>query len=221
MELELKVTRRSISAHWFLNVFLVLAAAVIILEIIVCLGIQSRYYNSVYSAAREYTKDLSLLATCERENFSNTAKEFIEEFDHKDKLEIQIIDRSGTVIFASNGFEPTTEEMPDYKSAIEDGGPVKWVGKNAAGEKVMAETTILTDFGKGSNGAVRWVVSLDPADSRILITCLICVLIGVFVFNHKNHRRGCCSWHNGVCGCSDNGRIICCDGTYSPSCRCR
>ena len=32
-------------------------------------------------------------------------------------------------------------------------------------------------------------------------------------------RRGCCSWHGGVCGCS-GGRAVCCDGTYSPSCGC-
>ncbi len=35
-------------------------------------------------------------------------------------------------------------------------------------------------------------------------------------------RRGCCSHHGGVCGCdSSTGRIVCCDGTLSPSCMCR
>lgn len=32
-------------------------------------------------------------------------------------------------------------------------------------------------------------------------------------------RRGCCSWHGGVCGCR-NGRTVCCDGSLSPSCTC-
>jgi len=32
-------------------------------------------------------------------------------------------------------------------------------------------------------------------------------------------QSGCCSWHNGVCGCA-NGRVVCCDNTYSPSCKC-
>ena len=32
-------------------------------------------------------------------------------------------------------------------------------------------------------------------------------------------QRGCCSWHKGVCDCKD-GRTVCCDGTYSPSCGC-
>lgn len=34
-----------------------------------------------------------------------------------------------------------------------------------------------------------------------------------------DEKRGCCSWHGGVCGCSV-GRAVCCDGTVSPSCGC-
>jgi hypothetical protein len=34
-------------------------------------------------------------------------------------------------------------------------------------------------------------------------------------------KRGCCSWHGGVCDCGSNGRVICCDNTYSPSCTCK
>ena len=32
-------------------------------------------------------------------------------------------------------------------------------------------------------------------------------------------QRGCCSHHGGVAGCS-NGRIVCNDGSYSPTCTC-
>lgn len=40
-------------------------------------------------------------------------------------------------------------------------------------------------------------------------------------YNSKNsiQRRGCCSWHGGVCGCV-GGRAKCCDGTLSPTCGC-
>lgn len=34
-------------------------------------------------------------------------------------------------------------------------------------------------------------------------------------------KSGCCSWHQGVCDCGSNGRVICCDGSYSPSCTCK
>lgn len=33
-------------------------------------------------------------------------------------------------------------------------------------------------------------------------------------------QQGCCSWHGGVCGCQ-YGRVVCCDGSYSPSCTCK
>jgi len=32
-------------------------------------------------------------------------------------------------------------------------------------------------------------------------------------------KRGCCSWHGGVCGCK-NDRAVCCDGQFSPTCGC-
>lgn len=35
----------------------------------------------------------------------------------------------------------------------------------------------------------------------------------------KMARSGCRSWHGGVCGCI-GGRVVCCDGTFSPSCTC-
>lgn len=33
------------------------------------------------------------------------------------------------------------------------------------------------------------------------------------------YGRGCCSYHGGQCDCS-GGRVVCCDGSLSPSCRC-
>jgi hypothetical protein len=32
-------------------------------------------------------------------------------------------------------------------------------------------------------------------------------------------HRGCCSHHQGVCGC-EGGRAKCCDGSLSPTCGC-
>ena len=34
-------------------------------------------------------------------------------------------------------------------------------------------------------------------------------------------QRGCCSWHGGVSGQCYQGRVVCNDGTLSPSCRCQ
>lgn len=34
-------------------------------------------------------------------------------------------------------------------------------------------------------------------------------------------RSGCCSWHGGMSGQCYMGRVVCNDGTLSPSCTCR
>ena len=41
----------------------------------------------------------------------------------------------------------------------------------------------------------------------------------IFASAEEALQSGCCSWHGGVCGCS-NGRKTCCDGETSPSCSC-
>ena len=41
----------------------------------------------------------------------------------------------------------------------------------------------------------------------------------VFNMDPNAARSGCCSHHEGVCGCQSN-RAFCCDGTLSPSCGC-
>lgn len=43
--------------------------------------------------------------------------------------------------------------------------------------------------------------------------------INFWDFEQQIARSGCCSHHGGVCGCS-GGRVVCCDGIYSPSCTC-
>ncbi|MBQ6477696.1 MAG: G5 domain-containing protein [Bacilli bacterium] len=51
-----------------------------------------------------------------------------------------------------------------------------------------------------------------------LVVCFLllvsCLPINIYA------RRGCCSHHGGVAGCSSSGRQICNDGSLSPTCTC-
>lgn len=49
---------------------------------------------------------------------------------------------------------------------------------------------------------------------------MLCLSIFIFLPFSVQARRGCCSHHGGVAGCSSSGRQICSDGTLSPSCTC-
>jgi len=51
---------------------------------------------------------------------------------------------------------------------------------------------------------------------------LIILLFLPFNLQSRRGNQGCCSWHGGVAGCDESvGRLVCKDGTYSPSCGCR
>ena len=51
-------------------------------------------------------------------------------------------------------------------------------------------------------------------------TKLILVCIILLAPLRVSATKGCCSHHGGVSGCSSSGRLVCNDGTLSPSCTC-
>jgi hypothetical protein len=54
-----------------------------------------------------------------------------------------------------------------------------------------------------------------------LIFFIVISFLFLTFWNISFAKRGCCSWHGGVNHCdTTTGRIICNDGTYSPSCMC-
>jgi len=61
----------------------------------------------------------------------------------------------------------------------------------------------------------------NPSQGEFVSTITFEESIGTIpdIGEYASNQRGCCSWHDGVCGC-DNGRKLCCDGTLSPTCRC-
>jgi signal transduction histidine kinase len=95
---------------------------------------------------------------------------------------VQIIDSEGNIIITSNGFEPEETNMPDYEMAkSSESNTALWTGDSNRGEAVMAQTTIFGDYGSGSNGAIRWVISVSGVKKHITLLMLIFLLIGIGV----------------------------------------
>lgn len=56
---------------------------------------------------------------------------------------------------------------------------------------------------------------------RKILLVFVIIAFPLFLPNSALARRGCCSWHGGVAYCDTSvGRLVCNDGTYSPSCGC-
>ena len=178
MQVELKF--KSIATQWILNVLLVVAIIVIIVEAVLCSFIRVVYVDRVRARANEYAQSFSVLSTVAPERFYSTAREYAEAFGHKDKMQIEIIDSYGNVFISTSGFLPTQgEKMTDYENAVQSGGPAYTETTTTVGEPVLCGTNILTDYGNGSNGAVRWIISLENTNHQVRNVRLILILVGV------------------------------------------
>ena len=179
--MEMKIKFKSVAWKWILNVFLVIFCIILALEVIFTLFIHSYYTTEIEAKAKEYAQSfISTLKSAPTDNFEALAKDYCEKFEHKEKMEIQVIGANGTVLVSTSGFAYTPETMPDYEQA-KTGEEGSYVGKSTVGEDVLAETTML--FGEAGEGigAVRWIVSLEQANKQVFIACIIAVIIGAAV----------------------------------------
>ncbi len=178
MEMELKF--KSIGTRWFVNVFAVMAGIILVAIIISCILINSLYIERVRGIASEYVQSFSALSIADSATFADSARTYAEQFEYKDKVEVQILDDNGRVIVTTTGFAPTESDMPDYAAALKSSrGIAFWQGKSTAGESVLAETIILSPESESSNGAVRWVVSLEETNKRIFWGCFAVTVVGI------------------------------------------
>jgi len=174
---------RGITRRWLVNVLSVVTGIIIIVEIMFCLLISHYYTNSVNEIASSFSQSFGVLAVSSSEEFSDDAKSAAESFEQKDKIEVEIFDSTGNIIVTTNGFAPASNStIIDYNNALKSAsGYATWQGTSAQGESIAAGTHILADVGEGSNGAYRWVVSLERVNKHIalliVVSLVICIMI--------------------------------------------
>lgn len=180
MDVQLKF--RSIAQQWSVNILLIIVVAIVVIEAVMCSLIKSVNLDRVRARANEYAQEFSVLSMVPTESFYSTAREYAEKYEHKDKVEIEIIDAYGNAFISTSGFSPEETEMPDYIAAKSSpSGSSHVQTKTSYGEPILCGTNMLADYGSGSNGAVRWIVSLENVNRSIGFARAMTVLIGVII----------------------------------------
>ena len=165
-----------------MNVYLPVVLIVLIIAGVACVVVRNSYLRQVRDTAEEYAAGFSALASIDEDYFTLAAKDYCEQFEAKDKIEIMVLDKNGSVIVSTSGFERKDLPMPDYTAAKEAvTGKAYWLGKSTVGESILAGTYILEDSATGSNGAIRYAVSLRVCNMRILRSCLLIIFIAISV----------------------------------------
>jgi signal transduction histidine kinase len=180
MDVAIKV--KGITHNWVTNGMMLLTAIVLVLVVIVIATIHNNYYNSVSASIDSIAGSFEKLAVCSAENYYSEARTLSQQFKLKNKVEVQVLDSGGEVLVSTSGFAPDKDAaMPDYQNAVSNGVSGSWIGRTQNGERVMANCHILPDYGNGSNGAVRCIVSLSKLDRHIMLLNAIVIAIAVII----------------------------------------
>lgn len=175
--------KKSITYRWMAYGFSMIVAALLIVGVILVAAINGFYRQRVADVLEEraelYRRSTEL-GEVSFEDWERTALLYVESFDNKEQMELQVLSADGVILASSTGFVPTGNDAGgDFAMAQKaDAGTVTRSGRNGTGEHIMALTALEKDENGTVIGALRYVVSMRLIDRQIL---LMAILIGAVV----------------------------------------
>ena len=175
--------KKTITYRWFVRGFSMIAAALLTAAAGLSVLLGSFYYQSVSDVlenrADAYRRS-SLLAEASEDTWNRLASSLVENFDHKEQMQLLILTSEGTVLASSNGFVSAGSELVrDFDAALSaEEQRVVRREKSSAGEPIMALTQIQTDEAGNPIGGLRLVVTLRFVNRQIVMNV---VFIGLIV----------------------------------------
>lgn len=178
--------KKGITARWLINTFGVILVVVVMLIVALSLVLQNYYYNGIHQTLNgrvdELTNVFGNYTSANYVEFDKNSRSYVENFSDKESMELMVLDHTGNITVTSTGFSPDQSgEMPDYEIALEDAdGYGVWKGKQND-ENIMSVTRIITDNSGSRLGAVRYCVSLEPANRQIFVMIMFMIVVGMFI----------------------------------------
>lgn len=185
--------KSGITVRWLLTTILVIALILTCISTSIVLMLRDYYYDTVENKLQSLGQSsvisdyFSSYLNSSNDAFSSRAQEYIDSFQEKNVAELWVINKYGEVVASSTGFVSNNESFPDYFEALDSvSGRALWQGSMSTGEKVMAISVLLPKTNGLSNGAVRYIISLEAVDAQLLrivfivgIVCLFALLLVV------------------------------------------
>ena len=167
--------KSGITKRWLLTTILVIALILLGLAAFIMISVRNYYYKTVEkklqslgqsAAVAEYFngyRDVS------NDTFAGRAIEYARNSSDINTAWIWIYNRNGEVVVTSTGFAAQMQDNEDYQTALSSpSGRGMSKGRLPSGEKVMALTVMLPKTGERSNGAVRYLISLQDVDKKVM-----------------------------------------------------
>lgn len=180
---------KGITKRWMLNTLSVILTIIILIVVSLIFVVTYLYQSSVEQSLGTTCSELSLVfsgyTSDNSTSFTASARDYVENFDKKEQMEVMVINASGRIIMTSTGFTPSEKQQADdFKEAGSNGdGYAYWNGKLESGESAMSETRIIKNDSGTVVGAIRYIVSMDPINSRILFLSILFVIAGLVIIS--------------------------------------
>ncbi len=178
---------RGITKRWMLNTLSVILTIIILIVValifVVTYLFQSGIEQRLASTGNELSIVFSGFQSPGSTEFTSAARDYIENFDKKENMGVMVLNSTGKVVLTSTGFLPEDDEkFTDFESAsASDDGYAFWRGTLLSGEAAMSETRVIKDPDGAVVGAIRYIVSMEPVNSRIILSAVIIIAIGLII----------------------------------------
>lgn len=176
-----------ITKRWMLNTLSVILAIIVLIVVSLIFVVTYLFQSSVEQSLNSTANELSLVFTGYRSenssDFASIARDYVENFDKKEQMGVMVLNQSGNVTITSTGFIPyENENMTDFSEAVQgDDGYAFWSGKLNSGEKAMSQTRVITNENGSVVGGIRYIVSMEPVNGRIMLVSVIIVAVGLVI----------------------------------------
>jgi len=149
--------------------------------------IYSYYFASIRTGletkARTATDFIAYHVERSYDSYFDSAFRYAETFPEAERIEMQFLNRYGSVMISSSGFTSgASPDALDIQQALEFGRISSWVGRRAStGERIMAVSAPLAIADGEIIGVLRYVTSLRHVDRQVFLNILMVVSIGLVV----------------------------------------
>ncbi len=176
--------KSGITKRWILTTLLVITVILLGIAVVITLSVRNYYYKTVEqklqsmgqsSAVAEYFNGFIDVSN---DTFAARAIEYAHHFSEINSAWLWVYNKDGDVVVTSTGFEAEHADDDDYIAAMNSpSGRGLGRGYLDSGEKYMALTVLLPKTGDSSNGAVRYLISLQDVDRKVIDLGLVVFMI--------------------------------------------
>ena len=162
-----------IRKRWITNNIIIVMAIVAVILIVIGVVMHNSYYESVKNnleiRANTQARYINTYRTSSYSDFYEYSRQAVQTFSDSDKLEMQILDEYGRVMFSSTGitagYLPTTGEVEE---AFKSGKTKTYTGYDTGIDDDVVATTALIVYSDDSIiGGVRYVSSTRVLKSQL------------------------------------------------------